>query len=108
MKGYKPLVDGILVRDDFKIERPHPDPCWIIRNEEETASYSDGAGTMFVFSSEELTKAYIKTTQLAGAVVRSLVWDELVDKFGKNFHSVLVDNKGKEGFYHIVPLEKGI
>lgn len=104
MKGYKDIGGGIMVADNLKVMAAHPNPCWIIRNEEETASRSNGAGGLFVFSSEELAKTFIEAANLAGAIAKRFLWDDLVDNFGGGFHSALIDYKGDEGFYSVVPL----
>lgn len=110
MEGFEEVVPGVMVnkRRGFTVSIPHPDPAWVIRNTEETACLGDGQGVLYVFSSEELAKRYIEKVEVKGGFPKPYAWDELVDAFGKAYHSVLVDHTGEAGFYSNVPLRKGI
>ena len=109
MEGFEEIAPGVMVntRKGFKIEIPHPDPVWVIRNKDKTASIG-GQGTLFVFSSEELAKRYMEKTGVEEGSPKRFSWDECVDKFGRSYSDVLVDHKGEAGFYSNVPLRKGI
>lgn len=109
MDGFEEIAPGVSVntKRGWKISIPHPDPVWVIRNKEETATSGD-YGTLFVFSSEELANKYIEKTNLKGGFPKRFTWNELVDKFGSSRQDVLVDHKGEVGFYSNVPLKKGI
>jgi len=110
MGGFQEVVPGLMVNTGrgIKVSIDHPDPVWVIRNKEETAFMGGNDRTLFVFSSEELAKKYIEKRKLEGGFPKCFSWDELVDKLGKSYHSVLIDHKGEVGFYGSVPLRKGI
>lgn len=105
--AFRQVVLGVLAREDLTISVDHPTNCFILRNQDDTASLTHG-GSLGVFSSEENAKAYIEKVGLAGAVIKPFQWDELVEQFGERFGDCLIDHKGEEGFYGSAPLRKGI
>jgi hypothetical protein len=109
MEGFEEIVPGVSVntKRGWKIEIPHPDPGWVIRNKDETLSIGNREN-LYVFSSEELANKYMEKTHLSGGFPKSFSWDECVDKFGKSYSNVLVDPTGEPGFLSSVPLRKGI
>jgi hypothetical protein len=110
MEKFQEVVPGVMVntRRGFKVFIDHPDPVWVIGNKEETALIGGQDRTLFVFSSEELAKKYMEKRKLEGGFPKRFSWDELVDKLGKSYHSVIIDHKGELGFYGSAPLRKGI
>lgn len=108
MDGFKEVVPGVIVSAGLKIKIPHPDPVWVIRNEEETGSLTSDEGPLFVFSSEELANKYMEKRGVEGGFPKCFTWDECVDKFSQSFSDVFVDPSGEPGFCSNVPLRKGI
>ncbi len=107
-KGFEEVAPGVMVNTKrFKIKFPHPGPCWIIRNTEDTVSLASDNG-ISVFSTEEKAQTHIDEIALKGAVLKCYTWDELVDKFGQQYGSVVVNPKTKPGFCSVVPLKKDI
>jgi hypothetical protein len=106
-KSHKRIAPGILVSADVKVEIPHPTECFILRNEEGTASIHF-EGSLGVFSSEENAKTYIQNTALGGAVITPYKWHQLVEDFGGRFGECLIDHTGEAAFYSTVPLRKDI
>ena len=109
MEKFQEVVPGVMVNTEcgIKISISHPDPVWVIRNKEETASIG-GPGILFVFSSEELANQYMEKTKIEEGFPKCFSWDELVDKFSESYTDVLVDQNGESGFYGSAPLKKGI
>jgi hypothetical protein len=95
-----------LLAKEITIQHVHPDPCWIIRNREETASYSN-KGSLFVFSSQQLADDYVSKSRLAGAMVKMFSWNDIVDLFGGGFNEAMVDpSMDHDGFCTVCPFIK--
>jgi hypothetical protein len=109
-EGFEEVVPGVLVNKSsgFKVSIPHPDPCWVIRNPEKTATMVTKSGSLAIFSDEEKANTYMKDWKKEDFVLEAYGWDDLVDKFGKQFADAIVDHSGEPGFYQNVPLKKGI
>ena len=108
--GFRRLAPGLLVSDQFKVDIPHPDPCWVLANSRGIGAATEG-GKLLVFSTEELTRSFMNTANVPidEYVPTRLSWDELVDKHKPlGYTGTTVDHKGTAGFYQSVPLEKGI
>ena len=116
MSGFREVVPGVMVNTDsrIKISIPHPDPCWIIRDAARENTMTVG-GRLAVFSGEVKAHAFM-TREPDGSheqpdgsyVLEKMSWDELVDQYSERFPDTLVDHRGVEGFYSVVPLQKGI
>ncbi len=108
MDEFREVVPGVSVGPGVTVSIDHPDPCWFIRNEENTGSLGD-VSALYVWSSEEAAKAFLTVDPVQGAVVEGpLTWDELVDRFSGTYAEVTVDHTGSSGFYSTAPLRKGI
>lgn len=86
---------------------PHPDPCFVIRDEQDKNSWSVD-GSLAIFSNEQLAAAYVNKIQLKGAHVKSFSWVELVKKLSQAFPDCIIDPTGEAGYVSTVPLVVGI
>lgn len=107
--GLKSVAPGLFVSDQFKVEMPHPDPCWIFVDSQGVAAATE-SGKLLVFSTEESLQSFADITHVPTNQLKPtcLSWDEMVDKYRSDYSSTLIDHKGPPGFYQSVPLEKEI
>ncbi len=96
---------GLSARE-ITVKRVHPDPCWIIRDEADKASYAN-TGSLFVFSNQQLADGYIAKKNLLGATARKLSWNDLVDRFSQGFSEAMIDpSMDHDGFCTVCPFIK--
>jgi hypothetical protein len=108
--GYRIVAPGLLVSDRFKIEMPLPDPCWVIANTTGVAAATP-SGKLLGFSTETLLKSFMQTAGVSTDKFspKRFSWNDMVDAFASlGYTGVIIDHKGVEGFYAVVPLKKNI
>jgi hypothetical protein len=107
MTTFKFIGPGIAVSGNVTVSIPHPDPCWVIRSPDKKNVWAINDRILLIFSNEEKAKAFMKDFK-EECLAESFSWDTLVDTFGKNFGTAMLDHEGKEGFYQTIPIRKGI
>lgn len=110
--GFIQAAPGLLVSDQFTVSIPHPDPCWVIENEEGNEVMVTSDFQLLGFTTEELLRSFMEAAEVpalgCGVKPVCFTWDELVDKCGGRHTEVIIDHKGAAGFYQSAPLRKGI
>jgi hypothetical protein len=106
---FEELVPGVLVNRDseIKFSVPHPDPCWIIKSTRSGAIVVSDSHILLIFSDERNAAEYCGRGRSISRFEK-YSWEDLVNKFEKEFPYAIVDHLGEAGLYQIVPLKKGI
>jgi hypothetical protein len=105
---FKEVAPGVFVNEQkIKVLIPHPDPCWVICNAEGTAAFVNGC-SLFVFSSEEKARIFMKNQPDNWYSLKKYNWDALVKEYSGYFKTILVDHSGENCFCSVVPLKRGI
>lgn len=87
------------------IDTNHPDPCYVVRNSEDTKYWSAQEG-IFVFSTSEKAQDFIDNDEIENGFAKFYTWSELVDKFRDSYKFAIIDCSCDCSWYHIVPLLK--
>lgn len=112
--GFREIAPGVMVSDGIKVQIPHPDPCWVITNNNDpTVAVSSGPKMLLVFSSREHASSFMDKQDVPESVKKDfspvvVTWDELIGMFGELYSACIVDHEGEPGFYAQVPLSKKI
>lgn len=76
----------------------HPDSCVVIRDADLTMTYRHDEG-LAIFSNEANAQAFVIKKELGIVSLQTITWNELVEMYGNNFSSCILDHKGEDGFY---------
>lgn len=116
-KNNAAAVSGIA--DDFKQVAPEiwvcvsfytfpPDTCLVLMTlgKQEVFAKKD---SLLIFSDTEIAENFLKEIDMENKfIAESFSWDDLVEKFGKQFQMASLDQTGKPGFFASIPIHKVI
>lgn len=107
------VAPGVMVNTDsgFQVEIPHPDPCWLIFNSEGIIISNGETGAIPIFTTEEQARTFMHAVAIE-AEAKEFTWDAFVDYMDELTEpctaEAIVDHRGEDGYYSVVPIRKGI
>ncbi len=111
--SFEQITPGIFVNkaSGLKVKIPHPDPCWLLLNPEGIIITNGTTKAIPIFSTEELANQFVTAVNI-DAKPREFTWDDFVDYMNElanrgEFQAIL-DHRGEDGYYTIIPIRKEI
>lgn len=90
---------------EAEIDCTHPGHCWVIRDESDSATWTNLSGMAPAFLTKEEAERFITGQKFAEkAVAKRFLWENLPRVLGRYFHAVIVENEKMPGSYRILPL----